>query len=185
MVTLFPPKPQYQPKIVLIGPRGPGCAYNFASNPNLACLAMVWKPHATVAAIIARNDSYLLVEELIDGKKVINQPAGHLEDGESLLQAVVREVQEETGWAFSPTGLLGIYRWQHPGNGITHLRTTFIGTVDHHQPDQPLDTPIIRAEWFSRDDLTALHLRSPMVLQCIDDHQRGVGYPLEVIQDVI
>jgi len=146
---------------------------------------MVWKPHATVAAVIVHNDTYLLVEELIDGEKVINQPAGHLEDGESLLQAVVREVQEETGWTFSPTGLLGIYRWTHPGNRSTHLRTTFIGTVSNHQPDQPLDKPIIRADWFRRDELATLNLRSPMVLQCIDDYQRGVQYPLDVIQDVV
>jgi len=146
---------------------------------------MVWKPNATVAAVIERNNTFLMVEELIDGLRVINQPAGHLDNNESLVEAIVREVREETAWAFQPRALLGIYRWQHPTKKLTHMRTTFIGEVTDHDPDQLLDSPILRAEWFSRDDLQQQgNLRSPMVLRCIDDYLSGKRYPLELLHNV-
>ena len=126
-----------------------------------------------------------MVEERIDGQVVINQPAGHLNDNESLVQAVIREVSEETAWTFQPQALLGIYRWQHPVKKLTHMRTTFIGKVIEHDPDQPLDSPIIRAEWFTRDQLQSeRNLRSPMVLRCIDDYLSGQQFPLELLHDV-
>lgn len=147
---------------------------------------MIWKPHATVAAVVCVDEHYLIVEEEIDGKRVYNQPAGHLEDGENLLDAVIREVREETAWAFTPTGLLGIYRWRHPQHGHTHLRTTFIGTVDDHRTDQPLDDGIIAARWLTRERLGAApaRLRSPLVLGCIDDYKAGKNYPLELLRSV-
>lgn len=145
---------------------------------------MVWKPHATVAAVVERDNTFLIVEELIDGQRVFNQPAGHLEDGESLIQAVIREVKEETAWVFEPRGLLGIYRWQHPSRQHTHMRTSFIGEVTDHDPAQVLDSPIVSADWYSRSDLLNMNLRSPMVLRNIDDYLQGRLYPLELLQDV-
>jgi len=146
---------------------------------------MVWKPNATVAAVIERDNAFLMVEERIDGQSVINQPAGHLNDNESLVQAVIREVREETAWTFQPQALLGIYRWQHPVKKLTHMRTTFIGDVIEHDPKQMLDSPIIRAAWFTRDQLQKEgNLRSPMVLRCIDDYLNGQQFPLELLHDV-
>lgn len=146
---------------------------------------MVWKPHATVAAVIERDDTFLMVEELIDGETVINQPAGHLDDDESLIEAVIREVQEETAWTFKPAGVLGIYRWRHPTKGHTHMRTTFFGEATDHNPNQPLDSPIIKAQWYTLDQLRNNEkLRSPMVLRCIDDYLNGQRHPLALLHDV-
>lgn len=144
---------------------------------------MVWKPHTTVAAIIERDNTFLMVEELIDKEKVFNQPAGHLEDNESLIEAVIREVKEETAWAFTPQSVLGIYRWQHPSKGHTHMRTTFIGSVSDHDATQKLDFPIINAIWCTRAELLTKNLRNPMVLQCIDDYLSGMSYPLELLKN--
>ncbi len=147
---------------------------------------MIWKPHATVAAVIHRDDQYLMVEELIDGERVFNQPAGHLEDRESLQEAIIREVREETAWLFEPQYLLGIYRWRHPVKGNTHLRTTFVGTVSDHRSDQPLDEGITGAHWCTREQLLHSHtrLRSNLVLRCIDDYLAGQRAPLEILHDV-
>jgi len=87
---------------------------------------MTWKPHATVAAVIHRDGKFLLVEEKIDGELVLNQPAGHLENGESLIQAVIREVDEETAWQFTPQYLLGVYRWRHPTKRHLNLRSNLV-----------------------------------------------------------
>ncbi len=145
---------------------------------------MVWKPHATVAAVIQRDNTFLMVEEKIEGDIVINQPAGHLDDNESLTSAVIREVQEETAWTFQPQGIIGIYRWQHPSKTHTHIRTTFFGTVSDHNPEQPLDSPIIRAIWLTRDQLLDSNLRSPMVVRCIDDYLNSRQYPLEILHEM-
>jgi len=145
---------------------------------------MVWKPHATVAAIIEQNHRFLMVEERIDGDLVVNQPAGHLDDNESLLQAVIREVQEETAWTFHPLGIVGVYRWRNPDKQQTHLRTTFFGQVSNKDPKQMLDEPIVKADWYSREQLTQQKLRSPLVLRCIDDYSTGKRYPLEMLVDV-
>jgi len=146
---------------------------------------MAWKPGVTVAAVIERNNTFLMVEELIDGQRVINQPAGHLDDNESLVEAVIREVREETAWNFRPSALLGIYRWQHPTKKLTHMRTTFVGDVIDHDPDQPLDKPVLRAEWFALEQLQKdENLRSPLVLRCIDDYLSGKRYPLELLHNV-
>ncbi len=144
---------------------------------------MVWTPRATVAAIIEREQKFLMVEEISHGEKVFNQPAGHLDDGENLIEAVIRETREETAWRFTPDFITGFYQWKHPQKNITYMRTAFAGKVNDFCKTQSLDDGIIRAIWMSRDELIAQHdrLRSPMVLQCIDDYLAGKSYPLELI----
>ena len=143
---------------------------------------MVWKPDTTVAAVIEREGRFLLVEERIRGRLVFNQPAGHLEDHESLLAAVVREVQEETAWVFEPQWLLGIYLWRSP-SGHSTLRFAFIGAIRDFDPNRKLDPPIIRTHWLARAELLARseRLRSPLVLHCIDDYLSGTRLPLAAI----
>ena len=135
----------------------------------------IWKPHATVAAVIERDNKFLIVEEESDGRVVYNQPAGHLDPDESLVEAAIRETREETAWQFHPQAITGIYRWQQKDRGRTYLRVSFCGGCDDHQPEQTLDKGIIRAVWMSRQELLQQQdkLRSPMVLQCIDDYLAG------------
>jgi 8-oxo-dGTP pyrophosphatase MutT (NUDIX family) len=143
---------------------------------------MVWKPDVTVAALIERDRRFLLVEERIRGRLVLNQPAGHLEDGESLLEAVVRETLEETAWHFSPEALLGIYQWRSP-RGHSTLRIAFIGSVHDHEAARVLDPPVITTHWLTREEiaLEAPRLRTPLVLRCIDDYLAGRRLPLEAL----
>jgi len=143
----------------------------------------VWKPRTTVAALCERDGKFLLVRENVNGSIVYNQPAGHLEPDESLLQAVVRETLEETRYRFKPVALQGIYRFKpDPAARKTYIRFLFRGEVDGRL-DGPLDADILAAEWLSYDQVCACRARhrSPMVLQCIDDFLRGPGYPLNVI----
>lgn len=144
---------------------------------------MQWMPHATVAAIVEDNGKFLLVEEITERGNRFNQPAGHLEDNETLLQAVVRETLEETAYAFNPTSLLGVYHWKHVHNETTYLRFAFIGNVSNHQPLLALDEGIIRAVWMSVDEIrsNALLMRSPQVLTCVEDYLRGQQFPLSVV----
>ena len=147
---------------------------------------MLWKPHVTVAAVVERNNRFLIVEEESDRQLVYNQPAGHLDEGESLINAVVRETLEETAWSFIPEALVGIYRWQNPGNRNTYLRICFTGHCTEHDPGRPLDEGIMQALWLSRSELIATErLRSPMVLRCIDDYLGGQRYPLDLLTDII
>lgn len=147
---------------------------------------MVWKPHVTVAAIAESDGRFLLVEEMVGGRMVVNQPAGHLEEHESLVDAVRRETLEETAWAFEPEALVGIYRWHHSDNGKTFIRATFCGHARTHYPDQALDEGIHRALWLGLDDLEARreHLRSPLVLASIRDYRAGMRYPLDLLRDL-
>ena len=147
---------------------------------------MVWKPHATVAAIIERDNKFLMVEELIHGKKVFNQPAGHLDPDESLIDAAKRETLEETAWNFVPQAITGIYLWKHPENEESFLRVAFCGTCHDHDPEQLLDDGILQAMWKSRDELIEQEhqLRSPMVLNCIDDYLAGKRFPMDMLIDV-
>ncbi len=143
----------------------------------------VWKPHTTVAALCEQDGKYLLVRERVDGEIVYNQPAGHLDPGESLLDAVVRETLEETRYPFVPEALQGIYRFtppEHPGR--TFIRFLFRGRVGAPLAG-PLDDGIIAAEWLSYEELLACRAqhRTPMVVQCIDDARAGPGYPLDII----
>jgi 8-oxo-dGTP pyrophosphatase MutT (NUDIX family) len=147
---------------------------------------MIWKPHATVAAVIERDGLFLMVEESSDGEIVYNQPAGHLDPNESLIQAAIRETREETAWRFQPEAIVGIYRWLHEPTDRTYLRVCFSGDCDDHHADQALDDGILRAVWLSREELLAQpdKLRSPMVMRCIDDYLAGKRYPLELLQDL-
>jgi len=145
-------------------------------------MSMRWKPHVTVAAVIEKNGQFLMVEELIDGQIVINQPAGHLEPGESLTQASIRETLEETAWQFQPEYLLGIYRWQHADQS-TFLRFAFTGTNTIHDTSRQLDPAILQALWMDVDTIKSKKtcLRSPMVLLCIQDYLQGKRYPLDLL----
>jgi len=140
--------------------------------------------HLTVAAVIEKRGRFLLVEERINGLDVINQPAGHVEPGETFRDAVVREVQEETAWRFTPVAIIGIYLWNRPESNDRFLRVTYCGSCHDHDPKQSLDTGIIRTLWLSRAEIVSreLALRSPMVLRAIDDYRRGVRYPANMIQ---
>jgi 8-oxo-dGTP pyrophosphatase MutT (NUDIX family) len=144
----------------------------------------IWRPYVTVAAIAERDGRFLLVEELIDGRLLLNQPAGHLDENESLLAAVAREAREETAWEFEPEALVGLYLWKEPAEHKTFLRAAFTGRCLRHHPDQPLDTGVQRALWLSRDEVAAAQgrLRSPLVLRCIDDYVRGQRFPLALLQ---
>ncbi len=146
----------------------------------------IWSPHVTVAAVAEREGRFLLVEERSGGRFVLNQPAGHWERGESLIDAVQRETFEETAWRFSPEALIGIYRWIHPQSDTTYLRFAFCGTVFDHDPDIPLDQEIERAFWMSAAQIRGAHerLRSPQVLAVIDDYLEGNRYPLQCIRDL-
>jgi 8-oxo-dGTP pyrophosphatase MutT (NUDIX family) len=145
-----------------------------------------FKPNSTVAAIIEQNGKFLLVEEETDRGNRYNQPAGHLEDNETLIQAVIRETMEEAAYEFTPEALLGVYQWKHPHNNTTYLRFSFIGKVGLHYPMQELDTGIVQAVWMSIAEMRekASLMRSPQVLMCVEDYLAGKSYPLEVITNL-
>jgi 8-oxo-dGTP pyrophosphatase MutT (NUDIX family) len=142
-----------------------------------------WNPEVTVAAIVELDGRFLMVEERVAGRLVLNQPAGHLEDRETLMEAVVRETREEAAWRFHPEALVGVYLWRSPVTERSFLRFAFCGTVDDHQPKLPLDIGIVRAVWMSHEQLLAqsARLRSPLVLRCLDDYRRGSRQPLESV----
>lgn len=144
-----------------------------------------WPPHLTVACIVEDNQRFLMVEELSHGRLVINQPAGHLEPGESMVQAAIREAFEETGWQVEPTHLLGIFRYTAAASNITYYRTSFIAKPVSHDPTAKLDEGIQRALWMTYDELLAAkdRLRSRLVLDNIKQYLVGVRYPLSVIDD--
>jgi 8-oxo-dGTP pyrophosphatase MutT (NUDIX family) len=152
----------------------------------LKIMDISWKPHVTVAAVAEKQGRFLLVQERDAGKRVINQPAGHLEDGESLLAAVQREVLEETAWRFEPRAIIGIYRWCHPTTGITFLRFTFAGTLLEHDPARSLDPDIEQVVWLSDAAIRMQQdsLRSPLVLRSIDDYLAGKSWPLAMLVDL-
>ena len=147
---------------------------------------MVWKPRVTVAIIAEQNGRYLMVEEDVGGQIRFNQPAGHLEDDESLVDAAIRECREETGWRFEPEALVGIYRWRNASLADTYLRVTFAGRCSAHQPELPLDTGIVAAHWLTLDDIRKrqAQLRSPLVMQSFTDYLQGKRYPLELLIDI-
>lgn len=146
---------------------------------------MRWKPHVTVAAVVENEGKFLMVEECIEGKMVLNQPAGHLEPGESLIQAVIRETLEETAWHFQPQYLIGIYRWARTEDDA-FLRFAFAGSCISHDKSRQLDPDIHQALWINRDTITldSINLRSPMVMTCIQDYLQGRRYPLDILTSI-
>ncbi len=147
---------------------------------------MVWKPRVTVAVIAEQSARYLMVEEVVAGRPVFNQPAGHLEDGESLVAAAVRECLEETAWQFQPEALIGLYRWRSARKQDTFLRATFCGHCIERLAETELDTGIVAAHWLTWDEIEArqTQLRSPLVMHSLRDYVRGKRYPLDLLVDI-
>jgi 8-oxo-dGTP pyrophosphatase MutT (NUDIX family) len=145
-----------------------------------------WLPHVTVAAIVERDGRFLVVEEhTADGLR-LNQPAGHLEAGETLLEAVIRETLEETAHPFTPEALVGMYmtHFERPGSeGVTYLRFTYCGTSGKADAERALDPDIVRTLWMSADELRACpeRHRTPLVMQCLDDYLAGRRFPLDFV----
>ena len=144
----------------------------------------IWKPNVTVAALIEQDGRFLLVEEETESGLRINQPAGHLDEGESLIAACVRETLEETAWNFVPRSLVGVYQWQRPQGDITYLRFAFAGEVGAHDAGRALDAGIVRALWMTPAEIAACRdrHRSPLILQCVDDWLSGRRFPLDLIR---
>ena len=147
----------------------------------------IWRPHVVAATVIERDGRFLFVEESIEGRTVINQPAGHLDPGETLAAAAARETLEETGWTVRIDDLIGIYLLETATPGKTFLRFCFAGTVQSHDPSRRLDQEIVQALWFNRDELAARapQLRSPLVLRAVDDYLAGQRYPLALLHDFL
>jgi len=140
-------------------------------------------PHITVATVIERDNRFLMVEEMSDGNIVYNQPAGHLEENETLIQAAARETLEETGWEVGIRHFLGVYQYTSPTNGVYYIRHCFIAEALHHHEDRALDQDIIKIEWLSLLQLDQLRnqMRSPLVMSAIEDYGKGIRYPLALI----
>lgn len=147
-----------------------------------------WKPNVTVAAVIERDGKFLLVEERVkdggDDSLRFNQPAGHLDEGESLLAACTREVLEETAWHFVPRELVGIYQWRRPQWDVTYLRFAYRGELGEHEAQRPLDDGILRAIWLTPAEIEAgrARHRSPLVMQCVADYLAGRRFPLDLVR---
>ncbi|MBS4099459.1 MAG: NUDIX hydrolase [Sulfuricella sp.] len=144
---------------------------------------MIWKPHVTVAAVIEQDGKFLLVEENTEEGVRFNQPAGHWENNETLVQGTIREALEETAYHFTPQWLQGVYRWQHPRKDITYLRFAYGGVITGHEPERQLDEGIIRAVWLTPEEIraSAERHRSPLIVRCVEDHLAGKRYPLELV----
>jgi 8-oxo-dGTP pyrophosphatase MutT (NUDIX family) len=146
-----------------------------------------WKPSVTVAAVIERDGRFLLVEEQTGDGVRLNQPAGHLDPGESLLAAAARETLEETAFDFTPRQLIGVYLWRAEptpvANAVTYLRFAFCGDLGAADPGRALDDGILRALWLSREEIAAraAEHRSPLVQRCIDDYLRGARFPIDLL----
>lgn len=143
----------------------------------------IWLPHVVVAAIVERHGKFLLVEEETTDGMRLNQPAGHWERNETLLEAVVREAREETGHTVEPVALLGSYTTSNPARDITYLRFAYVCEVKSFDPDYQLDTGIIRAVWLTPDEIAAspIRHRSPLVNRCVNDYLGGRRFPLDFI----
>jgi 8-oxo-dGTP pyrophosphatase MutT (NUDIX family) len=147
---------------------------------------MALRPALTVAAVAERAGRFLVVEERIGGRRVFNQPAGHVEAGETLVRAVVRETLEETGWTFAPTEFIGAYLWAGSRGRPSTLRFAFCGEATGHDEARALDDDIVAAHWLTRTELAALgdRLRTPLVLRCIDDYVGGQRLPIAAVAGV-
>lgn len=142
-----------------------------------------WQPDVTVATIVVRDGKLLMVEEDVSGRRVLNQPAGHLEPDESLLAAAIRETLEETGWDVVPTALIGLYQWKSPLDGRHFLRVAMAADPVRHHPDRPLDEGIVRALWLPPAELqdAADRHRSPLVWRAVTDYLSGRRHPLSAL----
>lgn len=144
------------------------------------------RPVVTVATIVTRDGAFLCVEEETRAGRRLNQPAGHVEGGETILAAAMRETLEETRYEVEPTELVGIYRWQAHAGAPTFVRFAFAARVTAHHPGRALDTGIVRAEWLSYESLAARQEehRSPLVLRCVDDYLAGRRLPLSLLTEL-
>ncbi|MBU2831094.1 MULTISPECIES: NUDIX hydrolase [Acidithiobacillus] len=144
---------------------------------------MIWAPHVTVAAVVEENGRFLLVEEMVGGRRCFNQPAGHWDPGETLLDAVVRETLEETGYTFQPEYLTGVYHWEFPEKNLTYLRFAFGGRLGPRDMSRALDAGIIGPAWLTPGEVVARRgeMRSVMVQRCMADYQAGKRYPLDLL----
>jgi 8-oxo-dGTP pyrophosphatase MutT (NUDIX family) len=147
----------------------------------------IWRPHVTVACVVADGDRYLMVEEEVNGQLVYNQPAGHLDDRESLVTAAIRETLEETGWTVELQHLIGVHQWRSTEHGDAVLRFSFAARPASHDPQRPLDTGIRRALWMTRAEIATLgdRLRSPMILLSIDAWLAGQRLPLAALGSLL
>lgn len=145
---------------------------------------MVWSPRVVVAAVIEKEGKYLVVEENIDGRKVISQPAGHLEPNESIIDAVKRETLEETGWKFEPTDLVGVMHLLNPNTKRIFIRFTFTGNLLEKVPNYQLDPDIISTQWMTYDEIKSHYKtpwRGPLVMHSLDEYRAGKRYPMDLI----
>ena len=144
----------------------------------------IWTPHATVACVVERDGRYLMVEEISHGENVFNQPAGHVDEGESIFDAAIRETLEETAWNVELTGLIGLYVYTAPQNGVCYHRYCFSAKAVS-ETTQALDTDIIAAHWFSYEQIANLEnkLRSPLVIKCLNDAIKRETLPLDFIYE--
>jgi len=140
--------------------------------------------HLTVATVVKRDDKFLLVREFSDQKTVLNQPAGHVEPGETPLEAAVRETLEETGWHVRPTALISFTTYLSPTNGITYYRLAIAADAVEFDPKATLDSDIEEALWLDYEEILQNEdsLRSPMVMQAINDYLKGPLYPLDILK---
>lgn len=142
-----------------------------------------WQPHVTVATVIEDDGKFLLVEELCDGKVVFNQPAGHLEENETIIAAAKRETLEETGYRVEITGALGVSQYLAPSNGITYVRHSFTAKILYQQSKEPLDSDIIATHWMSFEEILSIQkqLRSPLVIRDIKRYKEHGAYETQVL----
>jgi 8-oxo-dGTP pyrophosphatase MutT (NUDIX family) len=145
------------------------------------------RPAVTVATIVERDGRFLLVEEETRAGRKLNQPAGHLEAGETIAAGAARETLEETGWRVAPAHLVGIYTWSARDDSPMFVRFAFAASALSHDVARPLDHGIVQALWLTYDELVARRAdhRSPLVLRCIDDYRAGRRWPADVIAEVV
>ncbi len=146
-----------------------------------------WQPDVTVATVVIDAGRLLCVEEKVDGRLVLNQPAGHLEPDESLQEAALRETREETGWDVRLTAFIGAYQWKAGETGRHYLRFAFAAEPLVHDPSRVLDEGIVQALWMTPEELLAARERhrSPLVWQAIADHLAGCRSPLSLLQQLV
>ena len=146
---------------------------------------MIWTPHATVATIVEKDGKFLFVDEIADGQRVLNQPAGHVDEREPILQAALRETLEETGWEVEITHLVGIYTYTAPHNQVTYYRFCYAASPVREVPGAELDQDIIGPVWLSPEELAGRpgEWRSPLVMKCLQDYLAGHRFPLDLVYE--